>query len=233
MVSKGAKAVNAARAVKSAASNSNEGSNSLFSGAKVIILSILGTLSGFIIIPFIFILITGATIFGFPAVLFADTYGTVGGSSSGGDGANGNYSGDIGYIQWAIDIANDDSHGYSQCARTGPDYDCSSLVYYSLINAGFTTEQLGSYPFTTATMPTVLPQAGFVRHSFVQSELQAGDILWRSGHTAMYIGNDQIVHASGPEGGGLCGSAGDQTGKEILVQGIAGSGPWTAYYRRA
>ena len=33
-------------------------------------------------------------------------------------------------IAWAINIANDDSHGYTQRLnrRTGPDYDCSSFV---------------------------------------------------------------------------------------------------------
>lgn len=148
-------------------------------------------------------------------------------------GAHLNVGGGTGYIQWAINIANDDSHGYSQCNRNGPDYDCSSLVWYSLINSGYSTNQLGDSPFSTATMPIVLPQAGFVRHNFVASELQAGDILWRSGHTAMYIGNNQIVHAAGPEGGGLCGAQGDQTGKEILVQSFSTSGSWTAYYRKA
>ena len=226
-ISKGAQAAKTAGAVRSATSNSNEEG----AGLKILILTVVGILASFILIPFIFILISGATIFGFPAVLFADNYGTVGGGSgSSSGGINGNYSGDLGYIQWAVDIANDDSHGYSQANRVGnPDYDCSSLVYYSLINAGYSTDQLGTYPFTTASMPTILPQAGFERHGFVQSELQEGDILWRAGHTAMYIGNDQIVHASGyknhPE-------AGDQSGQEILVQGIAGSGPWTAYYRR-
>lgn len=230
MVSKGAQAAKTAGAVRSATSNSNDEEVKSFFGIFktpiIIVSAIAGTILAFILVVFI-------AIVSIPQILVGTIFGGGSISSNINGGTNGNYSGDIGYIQWAIDIANDDSHGYSQCARTAPDYDCSSLVYYSLINAGFTTEQLGSYPFTTATMPTVLPQAGFVRHSFVQSELQAGDILWRSGHTAMYIGNDQIVHASGPEGGGLCGSAGDQTGKEILVQGIAGSGPWTAYYRRA
>ena len=32
-------------------------------------------------------------------------------------------------VQWATDIANDDSHWYSQDVRWGPHYDCSSFVY--------------------------------------------------------------------------------------------------------
>ena len=31
-------------------------------------------------------------------------------------------------VQWATDIANDDSHWYSQDVRWGPHYDCSSFV---------------------------------------------------------------------------------------------------------
>ena len=33
-------------------------------------------------------------------------------------------------VQIAVGIANDNSHGYSQTSRRGPDYDCASLVYY-------------------------------------------------------------------------------------------------------
>ena len=31
-------------------------------------------------------------------------------------------------VQWAIMMANDQSHGYDQGSRWGPDYDCSSFV---------------------------------------------------------------------------------------------------------
>lgn len=30
--------------------------------------------------------------------------------------------------QWMINLANDDSYGYDQTHRWGPDYDCSSAV---------------------------------------------------------------------------------------------------------
>lgn len=47
------------------------------------------------------------------------------------------------WVEWAKNIAADDSHGYSQPRRTGnPDYDCSSLVYYALKQAGL---DVGSY----------------------------------------------------------------------------------------
>ena len=142
----------------------------------------------------------------------------------------------IDYLQWAIDIANDDSHGYSQCARTGPDYDCSSLVYYSLLNSGYTAEQLGgTYPFATGTMDKILTGIGFERHDYNPSELEPGDILFihndRRQHTGIYVGDGQVVQASGSrEGNGRCGRTGDQTGTEIWV--TEDSGDWVSYYRK-
>ena len=41
-------------------------------------------------------------------------------------------------LQWAISIANDNRHGYSQSNRWGnPDYDCSSFVISALKAAGY------------------------------------------------------------------------------------------------
>ena len=42
-------------------------------------------------------------------------------------------------ISWAVAIANDNSHGYSQQSRWGPDYDCSSLVIAAFKYAGVDT----------------------------------------------------------------------------------------------
>ena len=131
-------------------------------------------------------------------------------------------------VQWAIDIANDNTHGYDQGSRNGPDYDCSSLVWHSLHNAGF---NVGSYAFNTDGMISILPSAGFTRHSpVVLNELQRGDILWRDGHTEIYIGNQQCVGAHSNEFGGTRGGrTGDQTGREISVGDFYNN--WTAYYR--
>ena len=138
----------------------------------------------------------------------------------------------IDYLQWAIDIANDDSHGYCQTPRTGPDYDCSSLVYYSLLNSGYSESQLGgSYPFTTFTMEGILTGIGFERHAYNASELQPGDILWRQEHTGMYVGDGQVVQASSSrEGNGRCGQTGDQTGTEIWIS--QNTNNWTHYFRK-
>ena len=40
-------------------------------------------------------------------------------------------------VHWAIEIALDDTHGYSQANRYGPDYDCSSFIAAALIHGGF------------------------------------------------------------------------------------------------
>ena len=64
------------------------------------------------------------------------------------------------WVEWAKNIAADDSHGYSQPRRTGnPDYDCSSLVYYALKQAGL---DVGSYPFSTYGEDAALKHARLV-----------------------------------------------------------------------
>ena len=94
------------------------------------------------------------------SVNIARAFGDEGTSTSGVQGATN-------YLEWAIKIANDDSHGYSQCNRTGPDYDCSSLVWYSLVEgAGISPEALGGYAFATGTMPGTLTKVGFKEHPY-------------------------------------------------------------------
>ena len=142
-------------------------------------------------------------------------------------------SGGTAYMQWALEIAADDSHGYSQINRNGnPDYDCSSLVYYSLYNTGWPIASICPYAFSTGSMTDVLTQLGFQKITFPNrdySSLVAGDILWREGHTEIYIGNGQTVGAHSDEVGGIAGAqGGDQTGREISVVGF---GNWSVAYR--
>ena len=142
-------------------------------------------------------------------------------------------SGGTAYMQWALEIAADDSHGYSQINRNGnPDYDCSSLVYYSLYNTGWPIASICSYAFATGSMDSVLTQLGFQKITFSNgdySSLVAGDILLREGHTEIYIGNGQTVGAHCDEVGGIIGArGGDQTGQEISVGGF---GSWSVAYR--
>ena len=101
-------------------------------------------------------------------------------------------------LQWAIATANDDSHGYSQTSRWGPDYDCSSLVISALKNAGIDTGG-ASY---TGNMKSNLTARGFewIPWSSIGnvSNLQRGDILLNQVyHTAFYLGDNQLVEGHG------------------------------------
>ena len=133
------------------------------------------------------------------------------GSKSGGGGSSG-----LPYIKWALAIADDDSHGYSQIHRNGdPDYDCSSFIWYALKQAGF---DVGSYAFATPSMPSVLQAAGFEMFDINSgTQLEPGDILLRDGHTEIYIGDGKTVGAHADENGGIVGPQGGD-------QGIAGLG---------
>lgn len=129
-------------------------------------------------------------------------------------------------LSWAIAIAKDQSHGYSQQQRWGPDYDCSSLVISAYKQAGV--------PINTQVVNYTGNMSGLLQYGFKDvtssvnlgngSGLQPGDILWyhlsgTNGHTAIYAGNGRIVHARGQSKGGP--ATGDQ-GDEIGI---------TAYYR--
>ena len=59
-----------------------------------------------------------------------------------------------GYVDQALQMAEDKSIGYSQKhRRLNPDVDCSSFVFYALKKAGY---NVGDMPFSTATMDGVL-----------------------------------------------------------------------------
>lgn len=119
----------------------------------------------------------------------------------------------------AIQIANDNSHGYDQANRWGPDYDCSALIIHCYKDAGV--------PLTSTYTGNM--KKDFLAHGFkdVKSHvnlatgagLQKGDVLLNEQyHTAMYVGDGKLVHATGNENGGVTGGKpGDQTGREICV----------------
>ena len=85
-----------------------------------------------------------------------------------------------------------------------------------MINAGgFTTAQLGAYPFTTADMGGILQRNGFRQFPFTSvADLKEGDILWRIGHTEIYVGNGQNAGAHS----NYDGQQGDRSGKEVNVK---------------
>lgn len=135
----------------------------------------------------------------------------------------------------ATRYALDDTHGYAQDNRWGVDYDCSSLMATVLKEAGFDTT------FTwTGNMEQDLLSHGFkkiVVNTALYNDLKRGDILLYhnpasgNGHTAMYLGDGKIVHATSNEFGGTKnGKSGDQTGNEICVANYFNF-PWSAVFR--
>lgn len=138
-------------------------------------------------------------------------------------------------VKWAIGIANDDSHGYDQGHRDGPDYDCSSLICWAYFNAGLNTRP--GYTPATFTMREVFMAAGF-EDATSQINLSTGEGVMRGdvllniqNHTAMSIGNGQLVQASQNEIGGIVGGqTGDQTGGEIATRSYYNY-PWDCVLR--
>ena len=150
--------------------------------------------------------------------------------SIGGNGSVAPYANIEEAVQWCIAIANDESHGYDQRYRTGPDYDCSSLVSGGLMHAGFDCGWL-----STRDMVGTLTNMGFTYDTSIgndASKLIRGDILITPGqHVEFYIGNDQNVGAHINEFGGIVGGrSGDQTGNEISVTSYY-SLPWSGVLR--
>jgi len=160
-------------------------------------------------------------------------------------------------VQWAIDIALDQTHGYSQGAqnatdwrpytgsREGPDYDCSSLVYHALNHAGFPVienwhknpEFMRRYDGRqySGDADTLWDDLGDGWQKFTWQEvadnLKRGDILCvPQRHLAIYIGDGMTVEARGvnnPKGGAY--ATGDQGG-EIDFYSAFKRG-WTEVYR--
>lgn len=138
-------------------------------------------------------------------------------------------------VNWAIRIAQDNSHGYDQANRWGPNYDCSSLLISAWEQAGVPVKSKGAT--YTGNMYSVFTSCGFKDVSSSVnisngSGIQRGDVLLNhADHTAMSTGNGQIVQASINEFGGVTGGqSGDQTGAEIQVRSYYNY-PWNCVLR--
>lgn len=111
-------------------------------------------------------------------------------------------------LAWALEIAADDSHGYSQRDRFGPNYDCTSFVSTALMEGGFALEDC----LSTGGMLRELPELGFAVYRTGETEPQRGDLLIQLGsHAELCMGDGACVaaHQSYDRW------SGDSTGHEI------------------
>lgn len=138
-------------------------------------------------------------------------------------------------VDFAVKIANDNSHGYSQRIRslynieTPKSFDCSSLActayYYAFLKNGLTAQAnyLKANCSYTGNMLKML-NAGFeivARNQTAHKQMIKGDLeLNTTHHVAMAIDNDNIVHARSSEG---TTDTRDNSGNEIRTQ------PWYLY----
>lgn len=138
-------------------------------------------------------------------------------------------------VDFAVKIANDNDHGYSQRIRslynidTPKSFDCSSLVctafYYALMKNGLTKQAryLQEHCSYTGNMLNML-NCGFevvARNQTAHTKMVKGDLeLNTTHHVAMAIDKNNIVHARSSEG---TTDTRDNSGNEIRTQ------PWYLY----
>lgn len=122
-------------------------------------------------------------------------------------------------------MAADPRFGYSQkppSGRWGPDFDCSSFIYFIAWLAGYSVGIGSGKVRFTGQMTKDFKDAGFELLPFANvglGDLQIGDILLNLAlHAEIYVGDGQVVGAQAAEDGGYVGEAGDQTGTEIVKQ---------------
>lgn len=137
-------------------------------------------------------------------------------------------------VSWCLNIANDNSYGYDQTHRWGPNYDCSSFLIQSWENAGVPVKTKGaSY---TGNMVSVFKNCGFTDvtskvNRATGEGIIKGDVCWVNGHCEMCSRPGYLVGAHINENGGITGGqSGDQTGNEISERTYYNN-PWTIVLR--
>lgn len=135
-------------------------------------------------------------------------------------------------VRWMEQIAADDSHGYSQTNRWGPDYDCSSFVITAFQDAGIPVKEKGAN--FTGNMKAVFTSCGFkdvtnMVNKATGAGLERGDVLLNTlFHVAVYQGNGKLVHARSND---MHFASGDQNGKEIVKDQKYFNYPWNYVLR--
>ena len=132
-------------------------------------------------------------------------------------------------IAKGLEIADDNSHGYSQKRRWGnPDYDCSSFVITCWDSAGTGVKAAGAT--YTGNMRKAFVSTGLFEAIPANkvTELQPGDVLLNeNSHTEMYIGDGKMVGAHGDKDG----QGGDSGGREINVTKYHSGWEWVLRYK--
>lgn len=108
-------------------------------------------------------------------------------------------------ITEAVRIANDDRYQYSQTYRESTYYyDCSSFVS-RLYKQYFGLTRLDSGTLSRGT-DNIKKNCKSNYMEVSLTDLQSGDILWRDGHVALYIGDNQIAEAKSTDAGIVVGT---------------------------
>lgn len=134
--------------------------------------------------------------------------------------------------QWAAD----NSHGYDQTNRWGPDYDCSSFLISVWEAVGVPVKTNGAT--WTGNMKDVFCRCGFEvvttdpGELIIGAGLRDGDIVLNNeNHVAMLVDGYRLVQASiNEKGTANGGQTGDQTGREISIVNWY-SFPWNCALR--
>ena len=144
-------------------------------------------------------------------------------------------------------IYHDAAHGYSQPNRAGDgtvetirlsddtlvkihggDYDCSESMRMCYAAIGVLAWGYWDSYMWTGNELEVLRAAGFVQVN--KYAPKAGDVLWRQGHTELYLGNNRQGGARRSELHSVTGAKGDQDGGEITLSAY-NPNEWTIVLR--
>ena len=94
-----------------------------------------------------------------------------------------------------VEKYNNKNYSQDKEKRQGPDYyDCSSLVKHFLIDYFQNSKNTKNLPDTTRDYDTACKN-GTIYQVSDEKSLKIGDMLWKVGHVAVYIGENQVLTA--------------------------------------